>query len=78
MATLTLDIPDDLHAELLAAVRQRDIPLLDFMLTAIGEEIDREKKRQEFELRYEEFTRTGIAYSLDDVKEHFEKRAAKG
>ena len=49
MAILTLDIPDDVHAELLNAARERDIPLRDFLLTAIGEEIDREKNRQESE-----------------------------
>jgi predicted transcriptional regulator len=76
MATLTFEIPDDMHAELLDAARERDIPLRDFLLTAISEEIDREKNRQEAEHRYAEYVRTGLAYSLEEVKEEFEKRIA--
>ncbi|WP_157201133.1 hypothetical protein [Massilia sp. Root351] len=77
MATLTLDIPDDLHTELLNAARERDIPLRDFLLTAIGEEIDREKNRQEAEQCYAEYVRTGKVSSLAEVKEHFARRIAE-
>ena len=39
-------------------------PLRGFLLTAIGEEIDRKKNRRESERRCEEYIRTGIADSL--------------
>jgi predicted transcriptional regulator len=77
MATLTIDIPDALHAELLNAAEQRDIPLQDFLQVAISEEIDREKNRQEGERRYAEYARTKTAYSLDQVKADFEQRVAE-
>jgi hypothetical protein len=77
MATLTIQIPDSLHSELIDAVAQRDIPLQEFLAIAITEEIDREKNRQEVERRYEEYLRSGIAYTLDEVKEHMEQYVAE-
>ncbi|CAN7173838.1 hypothetical protein LJR289_000281 [Pseudoduganella sp. LjRoot289] len=77
MPTLTIQIPDNLHSELMDAVEQRDIPLQEFLTIAITEEIDREKNRQEVERRYEEYLRTGIAYTLDEVEEHMEKYVAE-
>lgn len=77
MPTLTIQVPDNLYAELVRAVAERDIPMQDFLHLAIAEEIDREKNRQEAELCYAEYVRTGKVSSLDEVEEHFDKRIAE-
>lgn len=77
MPTLTIEVPDHLHSELIDAVEQRGILLQEFLMIAIAEEIDREKNRQEAERRYEEYLRTGISYTLDEVNERMEQYIAK-
>lgn len=43
MPTLTIQVPDNLYAELIRAVAERDIPMQEFLHLAIAEEIDRKK-----------------------------------
>ncbi|MBI1943234.1 MAG: ribbon-helix-helix protein, CopG family [Betaproteobacteria bacterium] len=75
---VSIKLPDDLKRRVARVVRGTDQSAHAFMVEAIRQETDRAERRRRFYAdalaARAEFKRTGLGYSLSDVKAHYRAR----
>jgi len=74
-SSISLRLPDELKALLAAQAEAEGKSLRDYIVEALAEKAARVKRMQEYEAEdqaaLQEYERTGIAYSMEDVHEYF-------
>lgn len=80
MATITIDLPDALTAQLAQISERSSVTAHDFIVAAIAEKIAQDDALSDFDVEaqesYAELLASGKSIPLADVRHYFERRIA--